>query len=82
MAAERLAVDFGGRIAFMGGIDVQHLMTNGTPDEIRRDVRRVRRSLGPYWIVSPSHEAILPNVPPENVAALAEAASELEESGA
>ena len=27
-------------------------------------------------IATPSHEAILPDVPPENVAALAEAASE------
>jgi len=27
-------------------------------------------------IVSPSHEAILPDVPPQNVAAMAEAAAE------
>jgi uroporphyrinogen decarboxylase len=32
--------------------------------------------LGPNLIVSPSHEAILPNVPPENVEAMAEAALE------
>jgi len=78
MEAERLAEDFKGRIAFLGGIDAQELMTNGTPDQIRADVRRVRKLLGPNLIISPSHEAILPNVPPENVQALAEAAHEPE----
>ncbi len=38
------------------------------------DVVRVRELLGPHVIISPSHEALLPNVPPENVAAMAEAA--------
>jgi uroporphyrinogen decarboxylase len=37
-------------------------------------VHRVQSSLGPHLIVSPSHEALLPNVPPGNVAAMAEAA--------
>jgi len=41
-------------------------------------VHRVKRLLGPNIIVSPSHEAILPNVPPENVEALAQAAFETE----
>jgi uroporphyrinogen decarboxylase len=36
----------------------------------------VKKLLGPHLIVSPSHEAILPNVPPQSVAALAEAAVE------
>ena len=74
MDAETLARDFKGRIAFLGGIDTQHLLTRGTPEEVRADVRRVKRLLGPNLIVSPSHEAILPNVPPENVAAFAEEA--------
>jgi uroporphyrinogen decarboxylase len=80
MGAESLARDFKGRIAFMGGIDTQNLLKNGTPDAIRADVRRVRRLLGPHLIVSPSHEAILPDVPPENVEALAEATTAPEES--
>ena len=78
MDAETLAKDFKGRIAFMGGIDAQDLMTNGTPEQIRSDVHRVKQLLGPNLIVSPSHEAILPNVPPENVEALAQAAFEPE----
>jgi len=74
MDAQTLARDFKGRIAFMGGIDMQELLTHGTPDKVRAEVRRVRDLLGTNLIVSPSHEAILPNVPPQNLAALAEAA--------
>jgi uroporphyrinogen decarboxylase len=47
---------------------------HGTPAEIRNEVHRVQSLLGPFLIVSPSHEALLPNVPPENVMAMAEAA--------
>jgi uroporphyrinogen decarboxylase len=75
MDAETLARDFGGRIAFLGGIDVQQLMVRGSPDDVRREVGRVRGLLGPNLIVSPSHEALLPNVPPENALAMAEAAT-------
>ena len=78
MEAERLARNFKGKLAFLGGIDAQELLTNGTPEQVRADVRRVKKLLGPHLIVSPSHEAILPNVPPENVRALAEAAREKE----
>jgi len=75
MDAATLARDFKGQIAFMGGIDTQELLVRGTPDDIRREVRRVIDLLGPALVVSPSHEALLPNVPPENVRALAEAAT-------
>jgi uroporphyrinogen decarboxylase len=76
MEAERLGREFGGRISFMGGIDTQRVLNRGTPAEVKSEVRRVKELLGPNLIVSPSHEAILPDVPPRNVAALAEAARE------
>lgn len=78
MDADTLARDFKGRIAFMGGIDTQELLTNGTPEQVKTDVRRVKKLLGPNLIVSPSHEAILPNVPPQNVEALIQAVHEAE----
>ena len=74
MDAETLAGDFKGRIAFMGGIDTQDLLVHATPDEIEAEVRRVSDLLGPRLIVSPSHEALLPNIPPSNVEAMARAA--------
>jgi len=63
-----------GRITFMGGIDTQDLLVNGSPDDVRADVRRVKALLGPRLIVSPSHEAVLPNVPPANIEAMAQEA--------
>lgn len=73
---DTLARDFGGRIAFMGGIDTQYLLVHGQPEEVHREVLRVKALLGPRLIVSPSHEALLPNVPPRNLAAMAVAALE------
>lgn len=76
MDAETLAKDFKGKITFLGGIDTQDLLVNGTPAQIKEEVRRVRGLLGPCLIISPSHEAVLPDVPPQNIAAMAEAAFE------
>lgn len=77
MDAESIAEDFRGRIAFMGGIDTQNLLVNASPEQVKEEVRRVKEILGPWYIISPSHEALLPNVPPENVQAMAEAAREV-----
>lgn len=74
MDAQTLAKDFGGKIAFLGGVDTQQLLVHGTPQQVRDEVKRLQKTLGPCLIVSPSHEAILPNVPPANIAAMAEAA--------
>ncbi len=65
-----------GQVAFMGCIDTQRLLVHGTPEAIKEDVRRVKSLLAPGLIVSPSHEAVLPNVPPQNIQAMAEAAAE------
>jgi len=76
MDAETLARDFKGKIAFVGGIDTQELLVHGSPEEIKEEVKRVKSLLGPNLVISPSHEALLPNVPPQNVLAMAEAARE------
>lgn len=76
MDAATLAERFQGRIAFMGGVDTQHLLVHGTPAEVREEVFRIRKLLGPRLIVSPSHEALLPNVRPENIEAMAQAVLE------
>jgi uroporphyrinogen decarboxylase len=81
MDAESLARRFGGRITFLGGVDTQRLLPQGTPGEIEAEVRRLHKVLGPRLIVSPSHEAILPDVPPENVVAMARAATGLSPGG-
>ena len=42
----------------------------------RRILDRLKEVFGPNYVVSPSHECLLPNVPPQNVCAMAEAAVE------
>ena len=71
MNAEYLAKNFKGRIAFLGGIDTQHLLPYGSVDEIRKETMRVIDLLAPGLIVSPSHEALMSIVPLENVIAMA-----------
>jgi uroporphyrinogen decarboxylase len=71
MSPERLGRDFGGRICFHGGIDMQHLLPHGTPDEVRAEVRRYCTTLGRDggYILGPTH-LFQPDVPPENILAL------------
>jgi uroporphyrinogen decarboxylase len=76
MDAVTLARDFKGKIAFLGGVDTQDLLVNATPAQAKAEVRRVRGLLGPGLVVSPSHKSILPNIPPANIEAMAEAACE------
>lgn len=76
MDAVTLAREFKNDIAFVGGVDVQHLLIHATPQEVKDEVYRLKDILGPNLVISPSHEAILPNVPLENVIAMAEAARE------
>jgi len=73
MDAETLARDFKGSVAFMGGVDTQDLLVNASPGEIRAEVQRLVKTLGPQFIVSPSHEKVLPDIPPENIKAMCEA---------
>jgi len=74
MDAETLARKYRGSLTFIGGVDTQRLLPSATPDEVRAEVRRLKTLFGPQYVVSPSHEALLPNVPPENVRAMAEEA--------
>lgn len=76
MDADTLAKEFKGRISFLGGIDTQDVLVHRSQEEVKAEVRRIKKLLGPQLIVSPSHEALLPNVPPANVVAMAEAALE------
>ncbi len=77
MEPERLKREFGGRIAFWGGIDSQRVLPRGTPGEVKAEVRRMFRILGPGggWVAGAVHN-IQPDVPPENVLAMFEAARE------
>ena len=73
MDPQGLKDDFGGKTSFCGGVDAQDLLVNGTPDEVRAKVMELKEIFPTGLIVSPSHEAILPDIDPANIQALFEA---------
>ena len=77
MDLAKLKREYGAKLAFWGGISTQRVLPFGTPDEVKREVRRVRALMaaGGGYILAPSQE-IQDDVPPENVVALLEAARE------
>jgi uroporphyrinogen decarboxylase len=76
MDAEGLAREFRGQVSFCGGVDAQHLLVRGTPYAIRRRVWELKKLFPTGLIISPSHEAVLPDIAPENIRALFEAVHE------
>jgi uroporphyrinogen decarboxylase len=66
---------FGKNIVFCGGIDTQHLLPYGSPEEVRREVRRVIETLGDEggYMLAAVH-TIMNQVPAENILAMVDAA--------
>jgi len=73
----RLKKEFGEKIAFLGGLDIQQVLPMATPDEIRTAVRKLIREYGRGggYIFSMCHN-IEPDSPPENIVAAFDAARE------
>ncbi|MCL2658921.1 MAG: hypothetical protein FWD64_00180 [Acidobacteriaceae bacterium] len=71
MAAKRLADEFGGRIAFHGGIDVQNLLPNASPEKVCETVAEVSAVLGVHggYIIAGSHH-LQADTPIENILAM------------
>lgn len=76
MEPRSLKEKFGDRVAFCGGVDTQDLLVNGSTSDVERKVRELRDIFPTGLIISPSHEAIMPDVPPKNIRALFDAATD------
>lgn len=70
MGPKGLHDEFGGKVAFCGGVDAQNLLVSGSPEQVRAKVRELMEIFPTGLILSPSHEAILPDIPPANIEAL------------
>ncbi len=70
MDAHHLKKYFYGKIAFCGGVDAQNLLVKGNPEEVIKKVLELKELFPNGLIISPSHEAILPDIPPANIKAL------------
>lgn len=75
---EYLINEYGKDLIFFGGIDVQELIPNGTPLQIKNEVKRRAEILGNKggYIIAPAHN-IQDDTPVENVLAFFEAVKEL-----
>ena len=73
----RLKKDFGEIMTFLGGIDLQRLLPQGTVDEVKKGVKETIRAYAPGggYILGPAHN-IEPDTPPQNIVAMYEAARE------
>lgn len=76
MEAWRLKKEFGDRICLHGGIDIQKLVSFGTPKEIKHAVKEMITLMeGSRYILAASHN-IEPETPPQNIVALYDAVIE------
>lgn len=68
---------YGDRIVFCGAVDTHRLLPFGTPEEIRQEVRRIIRTLGPGggFMLGAVH-TVMNDVPAENVLAMVDAVEE------
>jgi uroporphyrinogen decarboxylase len=71
MDMARIKSEFGGRLAFHGGIDIQQTMPHGTPKEVQAEVRERCQVLGRSggYICASAHY-IQPDTPLENIVAM------------
>ena len=71
MAPEGLKRDFGTKLSFHGGIDIQYLLPLESAATVREEVRRRVGVLGKGggYILAPSHN-LQPDIPTENICAM------------
>ncbi|HIQ05415.1 MAG TPA: hypothetical protein EYH31_06920 [Anaerolineae bacterium] len=67
--------DFGDVLCFHGALDIQAILSGGTPDQVRAEVERLCEILGPGggFILAPTNN-IMPETPIENILAMYETA--------
>jgi uroporphyrinogen decarboxylase len=63
--------EYGRHLAFQGGLDIQRTLPQGSPEEVRAEVKQRAETLGPGggYIFCTAHN-LLPDVPLENIEAL------------
>jgi uroporphyrinogen decarboxylase len=74
MEPEKLKMAYGDSLTFWGGIDTQHILPDGTQDDVRDEVFKVLEKMAKNggYVLAPAHN-IQPDVPAENIIAMFEA---------
>ncbi len=70
---EQVKKEFGKDLTFWGGISTQQLLPYATPEEVKRETKRIMNIMGKGggYIAAPTH-AVPSDVPPENILAMFE----------
>ena len=74
MNVRQLSREFGGKVCFNGGVDVQGTLIRGTPDDVKREIHELVSLFGKFdggYIGGTSH-SIMPETPLDNVITLFE----------
>jgi len=70
MNTNEVAKKYKGKICFFTGVDVQSMLISATPDEVRKEVRKIKKTFrldnGSGLILGPTN-AIMPETPLENI---------------
>jgi uroporphyrinogen decarboxylase len=83
MSVDALASEFGGKLCFFGGVDVQQTLPYGSPTDVGREVAHLVNIFGRCnggYIGATSH-TIMPDTPLENIIALFQSFRELSTAG-
>lgn len=78
MDVQQLSREFGGKVCFNGGVDVQGTLVRGTPEDVKREVHELVALFGKFnggYIGGTSH-SVMPETPLDNVIAMYEAFTE------
>jgi uroporphyrinogen decarboxylase len=77
METDLLKRRFGTSLSFWGAIDTTQILPNGTADDVRKEVKKIIHDLAPGggFVLSSVHN-LQPDIPPENILAMFEAASQ------
>lgn len=77
METDQLKQRFGNKLSFWGAMDTTEILPNGTADNVRNEVRRIIHDLAPEggFVLASVHN-LQPDIPPENILAMFEAASQ------
>ncbi len=77
MELDKLKAKYGEEIAFFGGIDIQRVLPDGTPTDVRNEVKSCIKdgAGGGGFLLAPAHN-IQPDTPVENIITLFESVKE------
>ena len=75
MDVRELSREFGGNVAFHGGVDVQGTLVRGTGDDVKREVHELVALFGSFdgGYIGGTSQSIMPETPLDNIIAMYEA---------